>query len=79
MIQKHEEQDSSEYWKPPVYYSDNDDDYDEESVISMNADMFETPSSDAIMTSSPIEEPKDSLIMEDEDIDIIPKNESGKD
>ncbi|GKF98925.1 hypothetical protein Tco_0297708, partial [Tanacetum coccineum] len=31
------------------------------------------------MTSSLIEEPKDSLIMEDEDIDTIPKNESDKD
>ncbi|GJY07499.1 hypothetical protein Tco_0374553 [Tanacetum coccineum] len=76
---KQEEQDSSQYWKPPVYNSDNEDDYDEESVISINADMFETPSSDAITTSSPIEEPKDSLIMEDEDIDTIPEKESGKD
>ncbi|GJZ76971.1 hypothetical protein Tco_0641643 [Tanacetum coccineum] len=59
---------------------DNDDDnYDRESIISMNADMFETPSSDAIMTSSPIKEPKDSLIMEDEDIDTILEKESGKD
>ncbi|GJR16005.1 reverse transcriptase domain-containing protein [Tanacetum coccineum] len=57
----------------------DDDDYDKESIISMNADMFETPSSDAITTSSPIEEPKDSLIMEDEDIDTIPEKESGKD
>ncbi|GJS64290.1 hypothetical protein Tco_0678854 [Tanacetum coccineum] len=65
--------------KPPVYYSDDDDDYDTESVISMNADMFETPSSNAITTSSPIEEPKDSLIMEDEDIETIPEKESGKD
>ncbi|GJZ94711.1 hypothetical protein Tco_0666914 [Tanacetum coccineum] len=56
---------------------DNDDDnYDEESIISMNADMSETPSPDAITTSSPIEEPKDSLIMEDEDINTIPKKES---
>ncbi|GJX23504.1 putative ribonuclease H-like domain-containing protein [Tanacetum coccineum] len=59
---KQEEQDSSQYWKPPIYYSDDDDDYDEESVISMNANMFETPSSDAITTSSPIEELKDSLM-----------------
>ncbi|GJU74375.1 hypothetical protein Tco_1265780 [Tanacetum coccineum] len=56
---------------------DNDDDnYDEESILSMNTDMFETPSPDAITTSSPIEEPKDSLIMEDEDIDTIPEKES---
>ncbi|GJV92373.1 hypothetical protein Tco_1540186 [Tanacetum coccineum] len=53
----------------------DDDDYDEESIISMNADMSETPSPDAIMTSSPIEEPKDSLLMEDEDIDTIPEKE----
>ncbi|GJS82964.1 hypothetical protein Tco_0749505 [Tanacetum coccineum] len=57
----------------------DDDDYDRDSIISMNADMFETPSSDAITTSSPIEEPKDSLILEDEDINTIPKKESGKD
>ncbi|GKB83095.1 hypothetical protein Tco_0949990 [Tanacetum coccineum] len=56
---------------------DNDDDnYDEESIISMNANMSETPSPDAITTSSPIEEPKDSLIMEDEDIDTISDDES---
>ncbi|GJZ94712.1 hypothetical protein Tco_0666915 [Tanacetum coccineum] len=54
----------------------DDDDYDEESIISMNADMSETPSPNAIMTSSPIEEPKDSLIMEDEDIDTIYEKES---
>ncbi|GKE64525.1 hypothetical protein Tco_1518686 [Tanacetum coccineum] len=52
---------------------------EQESIISMNADMFETPSFDAIITSSSIEEPKDSLIMEDEDIDTIPEKESGKD
>ncbi|GJZ73055.1 hypothetical protein Tco_0637201 [Tanacetum coccineum] len=64
-----------------IYQDDDndDDDYDEESIISMNADMSETPSPDAITTSSPIEEPKDSLIMEDEDIDTIPKKESDKD
>ncbi|GKC65239.1 hypothetical protein Tco_1097837 [Tanacetum coccineum] len=60
-------------------YQDDDneyDDYDEESIISMNADMSETPSPDAITTSSLIEEPKYSLIMEDEDIDTIPEKES---
>ncbi|GJU95938.1 hypothetical protein Tco_1320694 [Tanacetum coccineum] len=58
-----------------IYQDDDndDDDYDEESIISMNADMSETPSPDAITTSSPIEEPRDSLVMEDEDIDIIPE------
>ncbi|GJS93265.1 hypothetical protein Tco_0800233 [Tanacetum coccineum] len=41
----------------------------------MNADMSETPSPDAITTSSPIEEHKDSLIIEDEDINTIPEKE----
>ncbi|GJS35885.1 hypothetical protein Tco_0534267 [Tanacetum coccineum] len=61
-----------------IYQDDDndDDDYDEESILSMNTDMFETPSPDAITTSSPIEEPKDSLIIEDEDINTIPKKES---
>ncbi|GJT47691.1 hypothetical protein Tco_0973848 [Tanacetum coccineum] len=74
---------NSLYQKPDllqsfIYQDDDndDDDYDEESIISMNADMSETPSPDAITTSSPIEEPKDSLIMEDEDIDTIPEKES---
>nr|GEX71042.1 retrovirus-related Pol polyprotein from transposon TNT 1-94 [Tanacetum cinerariifolium] len=56
---------------------DNDDEnYDKESKISMNTDIFETPSSDRIMTSSQIKEPEDSLIMEDEDINTIPEKES---
>ncbi|GJW05155.1 hypothetical protein Tco_1564011 [Tanacetum coccineum] len=45
-------------------------------ILSMNTDMFETPSPYAITTSSPIEEPKDSLIMEDEDINTIPEKDS---
>ncbi|GJW95550.1 hypothetical protein Tco_0175222 [Tanacetum coccineum] len=63
-----------------IYQDDDndDDDYDEESIISMNADMSETPSPDAIMTSSSIEEPKDSLIIKDEDINTIPEKESDK-
>ncbi|GKA70270.1 hypothetical protein Tco_0776334 [Tanacetum coccineum] len=66
---------------PPQFFisldgDDDDDDYDKESIISMNTDMFETPSSDAITTSFLIEEPKDSLIMEDEDINTIPEKES---
>ncbi|GKD94093.1 hypothetical protein Tco_1373930 [Tanacetum coccineum] len=63
-----------------IYQDDDndDDDYDEESILSMNTDMFETPSPNAITTSSPIEEPKDSLIMEDEDINIIPEKESNE-
>ncbi|GJZ60392.1 hypothetical protein Tco_0616208, partial [Tanacetum coccineum] len=63
-----------------IYQDDNndDDDYDDESILSMNTDMIETPSPDAITTSSPIEEPKDSLIIEDEDINTIPEKESDK-
>ncbi|GKD21900.1 hypothetical protein Tco_1223603, partial [Tanacetum coccineum] len=64
-----------------IYQNDDndDDDYDEESILSMNTDVFDTPSHDAITTSSPIEEPKDSLIMKDEDIDTILEKESDKD
>ncbi|GJU67387.1 hypothetical protein Tco_1253646 [Tanacetum coccineum] len=76
---------NSLYQKPDllqsfIYQDDDndDDDYEEESILSMNTDMFETPSPDAIMTSSSIEEPKDSLIMEDEDINTIPEKESGE-
>nr|GEW20675.1 reverse transcriptase domain-containing protein [Tanacetum cinerariifolium] len=65
---------------PQVFISldgdDDDDDYDKESIISTNMDIFETPSSDAITTSFPTEEPKDSFIMEDADINTIPENES---
>ncbi|GKG08688.1 hypothetical protein Tco_0334520, partial [Tanacetum coccineum] len=39
-------------------------------------DFQQTPSPYAITTSSPIEEPKDSLIMEDEDINTIPEKDS---
>ncbi|GJT91286.1 hypothetical protein Tco_1080131 [Tanacetum coccineum] len=60
-----------------IYPDDNDDDdYDEESIISMNADLSKTPLPDAITTSSSFEEPKDSLIIEDDDIDTIPEKES---
>nr|GEX94750.1 hypothetical protein [Tanacetum cinerariifolium] len=56
---------------------DNDNDnYDKKSIISMNTDIFETPSSDAITTSPQIEEPEDSLIMEDGDINTIHEKES---
>nr|GEY39865.1 hypothetical protein [Tanacetum cinerariifolium] len=57
---------------------DDDEDYDKESIISTNTDIFKTPSSDAITTSSSIEEPKDSLIMEDEDLNTIPEKESNE-
>nr|GEW74329.1 hypothetical protein [Tanacetum cinerariifolium] len=55
---------------------DDNDDYDMESIISTNTDIFETPSSDAITTSSPIEEPKDSLIMKDTNLNTILEKES---
>nr|GEU85544.1 hypothetical protein [Tanacetum cinerariifolium] len=55
---------------------DDDDDYEKESIISMNTNIFETPSSDVITTSSPIEDPNDSLIMDDEDLSTTPEKES---
>ncbi|GKB74719.1 hypothetical protein Tco_0936131 [Tanacetum coccineum] len=63
---KQEEQDSSQYWKPPVYYSDDDDDFYRESID-------ETPPSDAITPDLPI---TDSLVIEDEHLDTIPKTDS---
>ncbi|GKE96473.1 hypothetical protein Tco_1581328, partial [Tanacetum coccineum] len=56
----------------------DDDDYDEENILSMNTNMFETPSPDVITTSSSTEEPKDSLIMKDEDIITITEKESNE-
>nr|GEZ93600.1 hypothetical protein [Tanacetum cinerariifolium] len=58
---------------------DDDDDYDKESIISMNTDIFETPSSDAITTSPlvlPIEDPEVYLIMGIEELSTIPEKES---
>ncbi|GKA36252.1 hypothetical protein Tco_0722743 [Tanacetum coccineum] len=66
MIQKHEEQDSSEYWKPPVYYYDDDDNFYRESID-------ETQPSDAITPDLPI---TDSLVIEDEHLDTIPETDS---
>nr|GEY58629.1 hypothetical protein [Tanacetum cinerariifolium] len=63
---KQEEHDSSQYWKPPVYYSDDDDDFFRESID-------ETPPSDAIAPDLPI---TDSLVIEDEHLDTIPKTDS---
>ncbi|GKD46284.1 hypothetical protein Tco_1270929, partial [Tanacetum coccineum] len=63
---KQEEQDGSQYWKPPVYYSDNDDDFCRESID-------ETPPSDAITPDIPI---TDSLVMEDEHLETIPETDS---
>ncbi|GKB73205.1 hypothetical protein Tco_0934617 [Tanacetum coccineum] len=61
-----EKQDSSQYWNPPVYYSYDDDDFYRESID-------ETPPSDAITPDLPI---TNSLVMEDEHLDTIPKTNS---
>ncbi|GKE16859.1 hypothetical protein Tco_1424436, partial [Tanacetum coccineum] len=61
-----EEQDSYQYWKPPVYYSNNDDDLYRESIDK-------TPPSDSITPDLPI---MDSLVMEDEHLDTIPEMDS---
>ncbi|GJW35722.1 hypothetical protein Tco_0058642 [Tanacetum coccineum] len=63
---KQEELDSSQYWKPPVYYSDNDDDFYKESID-------ETPPSDVITPDLPI---TDSLVMDDEHLNTIPETDS---
>nr|GEW90937.1 reverse transcriptase domain-containing protein [Tanacetum cinerariifolium] len=58
---------------------DDDDDYDKESIISTNTGIFEISSSDAITTSPPvfpIEDPKDSLIMGNEEINTCSEKES---
>nr|GEY30420.1 reverse transcriptase domain-containing protein [Tanacetum cinerariifolium] len=58
---KHEVQDSSQYWKPPVYYSDDGGDFYKESID-------ETTPSDVIALDLPI---TDSLVMDDEHLDTI--------
>nr|GEW83126.1 zinc finger, CCHC-type [Tanacetum cinerariifolium] len=58
---------------------DSDDDYDNESIISTNTDIFETPLSIVITTSHPvlpIEDPEVSLIMGNEELNTIPEKES---
>nr|GEX66051.1 hypothetical protein [Tanacetum cinerariifolium] len=58
---------------------DDDDDYDKESIISTNTDIFETPPSIVITTSPPvlqIEDPEDSLIMGNEQLNTIHEKES---
>nr|GEY39831.1 hypothetical protein [Tanacetum cinerariifolium] len=57
---------------------DDDDDYDKESIISTNTDIFKTPPSIVITTSLlvlPIEDPKVSLIMGNEEVNTIPEKE----
>ncbi|GJW98823.1 hypothetical protein Tco_0180631 [Tanacetum coccineum] len=60
------------YWKPPIFYDDDDDD-DEESSIPLKDIISELPLSIAITPDFPI---TDSLILEDEHLDIIPETES---
>nr|GFB52252.1 hypothetical protein [Tanacetum cinerariifolium] len=58
---------------------DEDDDYDKESIISTNTNIFETPLSNAITTSPsvlPIKDLEVSLIMRNEELNTIPKMES---
>ncbi|GJV40485.1 hypothetical protein Tco_1418925 [Tanacetum coccineum] len=62
---------SSQYWKPPIYYDDDDD--DEESFIPLRDIISELPLSVAITPDLPI---SDSLIMEEEHLNIIPETES---
>ncbi|GKB77465.1 hypothetical protein Tco_0944360 [Tanacetum coccineum] len=61
-----------------IYHDDDNDndDYDEDIILSKNTDTFETSSPDAITISFPIEEPKDSLIMGNEEHNTIPEKES---
>nr|GEW97064.1 hypothetical protein [Tanacetum cinerariifolium] len=58
---------------------DDDYDYDKESIISMSTDIFETTPSIVITTSPlvlPIEDPEDSLIMGNEELNTILEKES---
>nr|GEV66783.1 hypothetical protein [Tanacetum cinerariifolium] len=58
--------------------NDDDDDYDKESIISTNTDIFETPSSNAITTSPLIlliEDPEDSFIIGNEELNTILEKE----
>nr|GEY05137.1 hypothetical protein [Tanacetum cinerariifolium] len=61
--------------------NDDDDDYDKESIISTNTNIFETPSSYAITTSPPvlpIEDLEVSLIMWNEEINTNLEKESNE-
>nr|GEW30272.1 hypothetical protein [Tanacetum cinerariifolium] len=58
---------------------DDDDDNEKECIFFTSTNIFETPSSDAIITSPPvlpIEDPEVSLIMRNEELNTIPKKES---
>ncbi|GJT05634.1 hypothetical protein Tco_0840096 [Tanacetum coccineum] len=64
---------SSQYWKPPIYY-DNDD--DEEYSIQVSGFFKKSPI--AITPVLPTIEPEDSLSMGDEHLSTIPEKESDK-
>ncbi|GKA72246.1 hypothetical protein Tco_0778462 [Tanacetum coccineum] len=63
---------SYQYWKPPIFYDDDDGD-DEESYIPLRDIISELPLSVVITPDLPI---TDSLTMEDEHLNTIPKKES---
>ncbi|GKG26523.1 hypothetical protein Tco_0402226, partial [Tanacetum coccineum] len=56
-----------------IYYDDDDD---EESIIPLNEITSQIPPSIAITPVLPTIEPKDSLIMGDEDLSTTPEKES---
>ncbi|GJZ08428.1 hypothetical protein Tco_0542711 [Tanacetum coccineum] len=62
---------SSQYWKPPIYYDDYDD--DEESSIPLGDIISKLPLSVAITPDLPI---TDSLIMEEEHLNTIQETKS---
>nr|GEY88152.1 hypothetical protein [Tanacetum cinerariifolium] len=65
-----------------ICYDDDDDDDDEERTILLRDIISQLPLSIVITTSPPvlpIEDPKDSLIMGNEDLNTIPKKESDED
>nr|GEX97695.1 hypothetical protein [Tanacetum cinerariifolium] len=67
------------FFKVNVDGDDDDDNYDKESIISTNTDIFKTPPSIVITTSLlvlPIEDPEVSLIMGNEELNTIPEKES---
>ncbi|GJX25218.1 hypothetical protein Tco_0231514 [Tanacetum coccineum] len=67
---------SSQYWKPPIIY-DDDDDYDfGESTIPLNEIVSQIPPSIAITPVLLTLEPEDSLSMGDEHLSTNPKKES---
>ncbi|GKC86329.1 hypothetical protein Tco_1142046 [Tanacetum coccineum] len=69
---------SSHYWKPPIFYDDDDDD-DEESSIPLRDIISELPLSVTITPSLPtIEDPKDSLIIGNEELSTIPEKKSNE-